>query len=143
MKISWGNLINGGGGRGMLVACNSVGIEHNVEAGFFEHGGNANRKQHIIPKEINVSLSCNVLHDFDLGFKTNGKALERGRRKSNSFYNFPYGFETANVSGEELVSPPEHRPTDQAKKELEKERDKLIEESEYISALRGAINFIP
>ena len=93
----------------MLVACSSVGIEHNVEAGFFEHGGTENRKQHIIPKEINVSMQCNVLHDFEMGFKTNGKALERGRNKSNSFYNFPYGFETANISGEDLISPPESR----------------------------------
>lgn len=124
----------------MLVACNNVAIVHNVEAGFFEYGGSSTRKQHIIPKEIDVTLSCNVLHDFNLGFKTNGKALEKGGKKSNSFYNFPYGFETANISGADLKIPPNKRPPEDTDEttELEEKRKNLKDEIAQIKKMRAA-----
>tara|TARA_Y100000593_G_scaffold89947_2_gene175210 strand:+ start:130 stop:1680 length:1551 start_codon:yes stop_codon:yes gene_type:complete len=145
LRISWANMLSSpNSSKGMLVATDSVSINPNLDAGFFEssvvatrgHAGGATTDNRvydgkIIPKEITISLSFTVLHDFTLGWNSDLAGPDTKHPfaldPKGGFYKFPYNFATTDeITGEPTWGPEENVKSYGGQIELEKNFDEEV-----------------
>jgi len=79
IRIKLANLIQNQGGEGLLGWIGSFSATPVIDMGMF------NESKNLFPKVYNVSIDFTPQHEFDLGYKSDGKMIETGK-----FIQFPY-----------------------------------------------------
>lgn len=79
IRLSYANLIQSANGGGLLGWVDGFNVQPNLEMGFFIEGQNQ------FPKVYTMSCNFNVLHEHDLGWKSDGTWI------GTSVDKFPFG----------------------------------------------------
>ena len=79
IRLSYANLIKGADGDGLLGWVDGINIQPNLEMGFFIEGKSQ------FPKTYTMNCNFNVLHEHDLGWKSDGTWIGTNSSK------FPFG----------------------------------------------------
>lgn len=95
-KVKFANLIqNSADGGGIHCVIPSVQFNPNIDLGFYANP--ATGFNHLVPKEMTLDLTLNVLHSHELGFENNSFRISEN--------SYPYGAESGGSGAASKIEP--------------------------------------